>query len=117
MKTTLHVLTQVPHPTNYGQYVIHEFVKEIDLPFPPYVGLAIELGPDPYGEIDYYDVTKAVWHHPTQQFYLYTEDDVEQANHPLNPEPTTPTKIVNQYTKLGWTLMENEHGTTHIIGE
>lgn len=86
------------------------FVKGIELPFPPFKGLEIQLpsdeGPD---QVDTFTVKEIAWNHTTQTFRL--EDEDHQDNRPTAPRPPfSINAIIEYYTSLGWSLAEGEEG-------
>ena len=112
MKTNLFILAQISANTGtIFDTIFHEFTKQIDLPFTPFIGLTIDLNKDEEDE-DVFDVKEVHWHHPTQEFHLHTDDHIEQSTNKTGYEPLSSTQIIQYYTKLGWTHIEdnNPHG-------
>jgi hypothetical protein len=109
MLVNLYILSQfrrIRQPNNIGEYTFLEFTKQIDLPYPPFIGLTIQLTPT--NDEDAFDVTRIEWDHSTQKFNLFTDDiehpDIVGHNH-------TAANIIEYYTKLGWTICEDNNGS------
>jgi len=95
---------------NPGEATCFFFTKQIELPFPPFVGLTITLTYNEEGYADdEFNVKTVTWDHVHKRFGLTCETDT-QDNRREDLPPDNVNNIIEYYTKLGWTLAETDHG-------